>query len=270
MVKADNTANKKWLWSSGMIFGVIYSLNCFVISPLITHLTADVVYADTAIPTLLGYLYEILELVAIAFSYSVLIMTLYRYGRKKCVGVFVLFTIATLYKYFANTLCTWLSDGGLPSLWGWDVVNVVFYTALELLQLFVIYLIVGRIITKFTDRRLAIERAIKKTLSTSETEEGSAASLTEKMRDPYPFEKVFDKDNCLLRSAFICGVVTLVAKLVVGALISDIWLILLSGIPQEGETWLLMIVNYTVKIILGAVTYFIIYISMSHLSKDIK
>ena len=44
----------------------IYSINSLIISPLTSVISNDVVYSDTPIPRLLGYLSELLESCAIA------------------------------------------------------------------------------------------------------------------------------------------------------------------------------------------------------------
>lgn len=259
MVKADKTVLKKWILWSGIVFAVAYSLNCFLISPITSALTNDVVYADTAIPTLLGYLNELLELGAISFLYAVLLLTVYRYGTGKTAGVFILFAVATLYKYTANTAYTWISDWKLPSLWGWDIVNIFYYTLLELAQLLIIFFLTRRIITRYTDKRLVMERALEKTGDT----------FTDTAEEAYPFVRLFDMKNCLLRSAFICALVTLVAKLA-GSVISDAWLMIVYGAPKESVTWLLMILNYLTRIIMGSVSYMLVLISMIALNRSRK
>ncbi len=253
---ADKSVFRKWMLWSGIVFAVAYSLNCFFISPLTSSLINDVVYADTVVPTLLGYLNELLELGAISFLYAVLLLTVYCFGAKKVCGVFILFGAATLYKYIANTAYTWISDGKLSSLWGWDIVNIVFYTLLELLQLFIIYMLVKGVITRYTDQRLVM----KKALMISGSEE------SERVKNAYPFEKLFDMKNCLLRSAFICALVTLVAKLA-GAVISDVWLMIAYGAPKESLTWLYMLLNYLSKIIMCIISYLVVFASMSKLPK---
>lgn len=257
MVKADKYILKKWILWSGIVFAVVYSLNCFLISPLTSALINDVVYADTAIPTVLGYLNELFELGAISFLYAVLLLTVYRYGTGKTVSVFVLFALATLFKYTGNTALTWIFDASIPTLWGWDIVNIFYYTLLELVQLLIIFLFVKGVITKYTDKRLVMKRAIEKT----------GKSESDKTKEAYPFTKLFDMKNCLLKSAFICALVTVVAKLW-GAVISDVWLMIVYGAPNESVTWLLMIVNYLTKIIFGAVSYLFITLSMTALSAN--
>ena len=261
MGNAAKTVSKKWILSCGMVFAVIYSLNCFVISPATSGLLNDVIYSESFLPTLLGYFNELTELAAVSFCYAVLILTVYREGKCQCVSVFIVFICATLYKYLANTAMAWVLNGNVPKLWGWDIVNVFYYSVLELLQFFVVYLLVKRIIIKYTDKRLVMERALEKV---GEDERERA----EKVEEIYPFKKVFDLSNCLLKSAFVCSVVMLVAKLL-GALLSDIWLIVAYGAPEDGITWLYMAINYLSRIIMGVISYLVVYLSMTVLAKSL-
>ena len=259
MGNAALTVSKKRILSCGIVFAVIYSLNCFVISPITSGLLNDVIYSESFLPTLLGYFNELTELAAVSFCYAVMIMTVYRQEKGKCASVFIVFISATLYKYLANTAMAWILNGSVPKLWGWDIVNVFYYTVLELLQLFIVYLFVKRIISGYTDKRHIMERALEKV---GEDERVRA----EKVEDVYPFKSVFDLNNCLLKSAFVCAVVMLVAKLL-GALLSDIWLIVVYGAPEDGITWLYMAINYLSRIIMGVISYLIVYVSMTVLAK---
>ena len=75
--------------------------------------------------------------------------------------------------------------------------------------------------------------------------------------------------NCLLKSAFVCAVVIFVAKLF-GALVSDVWLIIVYGAPKDAVTWLYMLLNYLSRIIIAAIAYLAVFISMTFLMKNTK
>lgn len=232
----------------------IYSINSLIISPLTGVISNDIVYSDTLIPTLLGFLSELLELCAIAVCYSVMITVIYDFGKKHVRPVFLIFCSTTAYKYAANMLVFWGISGSIPNLWAWDVVNVFYFTALELLQLFIVYIIINTVIGGYVDRRTALERAMQKA---GECHEGA-------IREVYPFKKIYDRENCILRSIFFCALVTFIAKFC-GTLFSDIWLIITCGLPSEPRTWLLMILSYVSKIIFGTIVYFVMYVSVSKL-----
>ena len=162
-----------------------------------------------------------------------------------------MFALVTLYKYSANTAVTWADGGQIPSSWGWDVVDIVFWTLLEIIQLLVVYFSCKRVIERFTDKQLFRRKMLAKS-----GEEGS-----ESVSEAYPIDSVFDLKNCLLLSAFIAAAGTLAAKLS-GALISDVLLIAISGAPKESVTWLLMILNYVTKVIMSVISYIVIFITM--------
>lgn len=229
----------------------IFSINSLIISPLTGVISNDIVYSDTLIPTLLSFLSELLELCAIAVCYSVMITVIYDFGRKHVRPIFLIFCSATAYKYAANMLVFWGISGSIPNLWAWDVVNVFYFTALELLQLFIVYIIINTVIGGYVDRRTALERAMQKV---GECQEGA-------MPEVYPFEKIYDRENCILRSIFFCALVTFIAKFC-GTLFSDVWLIITCGLPSEPRTWLIMILNYVSKIVSGTIVYFMMYVSV--------
>lgn len=259
MEKADRSVLKKWISLSGAVLAVVYSVNCFLLYPLTASVTNNVVYAETAIPMLLEYIAELLELGGISMCYAVMLLAVYFWGTKSVKGVFGMFCLVTFYKYMANTVSSWVNGGSIPLSWAWDLTDVLFWTLLEFLQMFIIFSLSKGIITKYTDKRLVMLRASKKT---DEHIEGIPPHA-------YPFQSIIDNGNCLLRSAFICATVTLIAKLG-GAVISDVWLIIAYGIPTEGITWLYMAVNYLIKAIMGCISYLFVYAAMSSLTKDLE
>lgn len=222
----------------------IYSVNSLVISPLATVLSSDVVYADTVLPILLSYIAEFSEICAISVCYAVMLLTLYRSERTG--KIFVIFGTVTAYKYTANIALYWAMSGSIPTTWIWDITNVIYFTALELVQLLVIFLFARVIIGKYNEKKLIAQRVFEKTGETVE------------MAEIYPFRSIYHKDNCLLRSARVCALVTFIAKLL-GTVVDDAWTIIAYGMPKEWQTWLYMAINYISKVTFGIVVYIVIY-----------
>ncbi len=247
--KSDGARNSL---ACAITFAVVYTLNALIISPIGIMLAADVVYADSVLPTLLAYIAEFTEICAISVCYAVMITRLY--ASQKSGILFAIFISATAYKYIANTAVSWILSGSIPSMWAWDVVNVVYFTVLELLQLTVVFLLARSIIGKYTDKRLLAQRVFEKT----------GESLPQS--SPYPFERVYDKGNCLLRSAFICATVTFIAKLF-GNVVSDVWAILTFGFPTEWQTWMYMLFSYASKALFGVIVYFTVYMTLQSFLK---
>ncbi len=254
MISTDKSVFKRRIIFCLITLFAAYSLNGFLLSPITFAVSGDIIYADTVIPTLLGIIGELIELVAIAICYAVMISLLYDAGKLHIKPLFWLFLGSTLYKYTANTVISWIMGGSIPSLWIWDVVNILYYTVLELLQLYIVYMASVSVITRYTDKRAIIDKVQKK------TGENSISCCPE----PFPFNKLYDKENCLLRSAYFCALVTFIAKLS-GTLLNDVWSMIVYGLPSVPVTWLLMILNYLSKVIFGAIAYFIIIAMLSRL-----
>lgn len=259
MKKADKSVFKKWIWLAMIVSVVIYSINGFAITKVMEIMSNNVVYAETAIPTLLDFLGELLEIGAISLFYAVLLLAVYKWGTERAGKVFVMFGIATFYKYCTTVIMGWIGNGSVPLLWLLDVVWILIYMGLELIQLMIIYKISKKIILKFTEERSFVQKAANRMTS----------SNVDVPPHAYLFEKVFDKKNCLLKSAYICALVTYIAKFA-GTLISDVLVIIESGFPKEPTTWLFLAIVYIAQIIFGFMCYFFVYISISSFSQKLE
>ena len=246
MRKKDKPISKKWILISFATAVVIYSLCGFLILPARDYLSSvDVVYAETVIPDILNYTSDLLEIGVIALFYASMICLLYKFGTGINLLI-ALFTAATVYKYAVNVLVTWLNQHSIPLLWYWDIVDVVFFTLLELLQLAVIYFIIKRIIGEYILRREA------KTKFEGRGENGAVG-----IEEPYPYKGIFNLKNCILASVFVCAVATFAAKLL-GPLVNDLISIISFGLPKDTETWLLMATQYISMALPGILMYFLI------------
>ncbi len=237
-------------------FAVIFSVNSLLIKYLTAELSSDVLYSDTILPMLLSYACELLELVAISVCYAAMICVLYRSGIGRIKSIFLIFVLSAVYKYLSSTVMSWVMSGSIPSLWKLDLVNVLYFTLLEFLQLLIIYLVI----------RPDIERFNKDRTSARKKSEFYGSDLEVTIPTAYPFEKIYDKRNCLCRSAFVCAIAVLIAKLF-GDVSSDLWMILSGGLPSEWRTWVLMAVNYLSKAIFAVIAYFSVYIAVSLMLK---
>lgn len=245
MKKDVKPISKKWILISVGAALVIYSVIGFIIWPAMAYLSSDAVYTDTLLPDILNYLADMLEIGAVSIFYAAMITLLYKYNRGM-VTLTAAFCAVTVYKYFINIAMTWYNSGSVPLLWYWDLVDVLFYTLLELIQLLVIYFFVKRFIDEFI--------ALRETKQKFAREENSDATI---IQEPYPFNKLFSFKNCLLTSALVCAIITFVAK-VSGVVVGDLWFIYLTGWPSSIETWLLMLLNYTSMILSGVLVYFFV------------
>jgi len=58
---------------------VLFSLYCFVLAPLYTHMCADIVFAVTVLPEILKFIIEIVDIIAYAVCFAAIIYSIYRY-----------------------------------------------------------------------------------------------------------------------------------------------------------------------------------------------
>lgn len=236
-----------------IIAAVIYSLNSLVLLPIGRILTSNVIYANSVLPMAIGYIAELLEGVAVALFYGLALIAIYR-GKKSGV-VFIAFASLTAYKYLADMAMEWVESGKVSELWIWEIIDVIYFTALEALLLLIVFALSRKIMSGYTDQKLLAERVFEKT--------GEAIEYFR----VYPFEKLYDKSNCLLRAVMVCALATVVAKLL-GDVVSDVAYIVSYGFPKQGITWVYMILNYASKLIFGIVSYLTIYLFLNKTLKE--
>jgi len=228
MNENDKKARKKLYIVVSQCFAVAYALYCLVLSPLYFWLDSNVAYANTVLPAIMHYLGIAAELTAISVFYGVMIYGIRRFGARNFGGCTVIYAVATACKYTVNIVMTWITFYGvIPATWIWDVANVVFYTALEMIQLWIITAIVKHILKREEDR-----------------EDASSSAL------------IYDSSNVFMKCALVCGIVTVVAKLV-GRVSNDVWSMIVSGLPQKPITVVLMLLSYLSCVILGVICYVI-------------
>ena len=247
MKRSGINSEKRLYLTGGLVLLLLYSLNCFVVLPVCNVLASDVIFAsNVVVSNLMSLLGDLVEITAISAFYAALLLTVYKYGAKRGAGALLVFALLTLYKYTANTVVSWAFDGCIPSSWVWDIINVIFFSALEMIQMVIVFSFAKGIITAYTEKRDMRMRAADRL----------GVERIDAADDAYPFTSLYNKSNCLLRSAFICAVITVIAK-VAGSLISDVWVIVLYGLPEDPMTWVTMAISYGSKVIFGVVAYFV-------------
>ena len=207
-------------------FAVAYALCCFALSPLYFSLDANVDFAESVLPVIVQYVGVVAEIAAISVFYAIMIYGIYSFGYKASRGCIGIYAAAAFCKYSANVAMTWVRYSSIPSGWGWDVANVAFYTALEMVQVWIVLAIVRRCI-----------------------ERGEGEML--------PFSRIYAKGNSLMNGALVCGVATVAVK-VLGRLADDIFTMIAYGLPEQWITVVLMLLSYLSNLLLGAVCYVIV------------
>lgn len=237
--------NEKMLRKRLYLFGAvalaaIYSLNGLVVSPIYIGVINDIMFDGSPLVYILDYLRRLLELAAVALAYAVAIYGAYRLTLAKFKGIVAIFAGMTLYKYAINTVVDWVNYGGIPITWLLDVLYVLYYSILELLQLALVLWIVSAIIARHNKAVAFCEKTGREDL----------------IPTLFPFKKIYDKENCLLRSTLACAIVIMAISLVSKG-INDIFTI------EKIVDPILMIVAYLVEVVLAVICYFVMLVTLN-------
>ncbi len=208
---------------------ILYTLYCFVIAPAYISSLNNVAYEGSLMPDILNYLGRAVEVVAMSLCYALAAFRVYSFGKEGLGGAFGIYLSLGAYKYVANMLYGWTVEGGAPVLWYFDLLFALLYLVLETLLFGVVCLIFIRIFENYHQRSRILARA------------GREESV-------YPFVKLYDKSNPLLKAALASALALLIPKLL-GQIINDaIQIVEITNLP-------LMILSYFLNIIFGVLGY---------------
>lgn len=226
-----------------IMFAVLYSLYSFVILPRYIASLYNIAYEGTATPDLLNYLSKMVEIIALAIFYGVMCYGMYRLGNVKIRSIAWIFVLCNLYKYTCNMIMTWKDGGSIPLEWMWDVLNTVYYTAMEMITFAFVWFLTRTIIERYRARAEVLAKAGK----------------TERV---FPFSGIYKKGNCLMFSAFVSSLFIFGLKLLF-QFIND--LITVKAIVNFG----LMAVSYASNILFGIICYFVMIFTMMTLDEKL-
>ena len=224
-----NLCRKLYL-TAAVSFAVLYSIYCFIISPSYYSVIYNVAYEGTAVPDILKYLGGIVEVIAQSVFYAALGYGMYRLGYKKCRGFILLFVLSNLYKYTCNVIMTWVDGGSVPLQWYFDMLNVVFYSAMEMITFMIIWFIIKKQTEDYRARAAVLAKVGK----------------SERV---FPFVGVYKRKNCLMNSALFYALTVLVLKLF-GQLVQDL------ATVKEITNLPLMLLSYSSNVIFAVLSYF--------------
>ena len=220
-----------------------FTLNGAVIAPIYISVSNDISFDGTLVPILLEYTIEIIELVAVSIAYAFVAFGVFNFGSRNFSGGVLVFIGLTLYKYALNMIVDWYMGGSIPTSWLLDLTNAVSYTALEAIQLLIVWLIINH---------FAKKRASGK------------GGETPALEGEYPFSRCFDMKNSYLRAAFFCALVIVISK-AFGRAVNDIYSIVNYGFPEKAATWGMMVLYYVFEAVKGVAGYFVMYLTLSEL-----
>jgi hypothetical protein len=228
---------KKLYLLLAIMLTVIYSLNELAVSPVYSAVISNIMYDGSALIDILYYLRRLLDLVAVAVAYAVMICGIYRFSLSDFKGGVGIFIGATLYKYTLSAVIGWFSNGSIPTTWLVDIFNLLLNSALEIVQLVIMLAIVSGVIARHWR---AVEHCKK-------------ISREDLIPEILPLKKLYSKENCLLRSA-LAGSLVILLKLLITQAINDV--LTIESITDP----LLMIVAYLANVVFGVICYFVIYV----------
>lgn len=230
-----------------IMFFALYSLYCFVLLPLSTKFNSNIVYADTLLPAIMEFIYTIVELLAVSFGYASIVYIVYRFGLAKCRKVFDIILIASLYKYVANTVVSWFDGGFYSDELLTDILNMIIYTALDVLQALIVGFAAYKIIGKFDSGYTVAKKSAEKL----------DGKYPERDTKVYPFSGLFNFKNPLIKSALAGGILIATVKILM-RLWYDIIYTFYHGLPSSFSEVLYIIFNYVFDCVSGALCYFVI------------
>ena len=228
----NNVTLKKRLYAiCAIAFAAIYAIYVLGLEPLYESAAANIAVSSGVVDVLL-YACEFLEHLAISVCYAVMIYGIYKLGAVEMRGFLWVFVAASGGKYLLKTIVSWYYNGAVPLEWYIDLIDMIYFVALEAVQFIIVRAFVKKVITK-----------------------------GEKSNSDLTFTKIYDKQNVVMRAAATAAVIIFVIRLVL-QLISDATTILIYGAPDKAETLILMLIAYLSTAIVGALCYLAIVLSM--------
>ena len=224
-----------------LIVGAIYA---FVMLPIYSSVSNNVVFMKTAIPDLVNFFAKVIEIIGICIGYAMAAYATYRIGKKSAGKVYSVYCSAAFIKCFVSQLVLWVQSGGIPAfnngffeeaLW-----LVVLPFILEVIQFTMFYLIIRGILIKRSDAACC----------------GLEASYTEKDKGIYPVGKIFDFKNPVLRCSRAGGLVILISKVLLTT-VDEIYITIETRPIKTLDEALTCILRYLSDCVCGVMAYFV-------------
>ena len=153
LTEKEKNIKKTLLVVAAVSFAVFYSLYSWVILPRYIASLYNIVYENSAVPDILNYSANAVEMMGLAVFYGVLCYGMYRLGHKKMRSMIFLFIGANLYKYASNMIMTWIDGGRIPLDFGVDIINAIYYTATEMLTFAIVWFVCKGIIYSYLSKQ---------------------------------------------------------------------------------------------------------------------
>ena len=209
-----------------VICSVIFALSSFLIKPLNISFSTDIMLMDSWVMYVFDVLLVLCEVAAYSVMFAaVIFFVLSENGFPK--KLILICALVCALRRFADIIMTVIFYGALSLE---DLYLVIFYIAVELLQIFVVWFLTKRCKNVFSKEAL-------------------------------PLKKPFDKENPLQVSALLAGAFLSLVK-VVSRIIYDISYSLFVGPPQNVGEILAMAIYYLSDIAITFISYALILLTV--------
>lgn len=249
----SNITKKRLLRTLIVTTAILFSLSCFVLSPLYTYMCADILFAATAMPEIIEIIIDITDIVTYALCFATIVYSIFKFSLKGSVSMLVSYGIAVFLKYSANLVVTFIFDGSVsPS----SAVYVLLYFALDMIILLTVALSTASIFRKYNEKRNITKKA-------NNALGKATPSIEEEL---FGGNKLFVRANPLHRSALLTGIVLSAIKIVTRILFDIAY-----GAPTTLADALWMIAYYVSDILIAVIVYAISVYMFTHFnSKEQK
>ena len=229
---------------------ILISLYIFVFAPLYVFYASDVLYMGTMLPEVFSVLGTLTDVLVFGTVYGTVLYALYRFSLRRSVRLFVIYGIAVLYKNAGHLLMTYLTDG-VPTAPLSDILSILLYLGLELVQSAIVILIGAVILFRFRKReeiRKDAARIVRKDYAPIE--------------EAFPIKKLLSFRNPIQRASFWMAFVPMTVK-ILQRLIYDVWFTLMYGFYDGYVDILWMILYYALDVICFGVIVYLVMILLA-------
>lgn len=201
------------------------SVNSFILLPLNISMSNNIIYQLSAFPLILSFLSTLTELLVFWIALAVLVYAISTIGFRSCRSLMIIYGASIFYKHAVNLIIDSVTKGEfISSLLGSTAFNVFIELAIAAFAIL------------FTRRFITVNAglAIKERVAL------------------FPFERLFDLDNPVQKSAFVASLAITVPR-IFSRIIYDI----VIGLPSDLKDALWMVAYYLLDVVTGVIGYLI-------------
>ncbi len=235
-ISQNDKKNKRTVSAEIMMLiccSAFFSLLTFILSPIYSAISANIVFYTTLLPDILDVLIQLLEIAAFASCYSIVILSVTAKGASASCGVCWIYVAACTVRRAAAAVITYIQYGSLPSE---EVASLMLYLSLETVQIFLVLLFAYQ---SSKNWRASVKAAKKAALKT-----GGSVNADISLNPAY------SSINPLKNTAFKAGVMLAVIK-ILSRIVYDVT----YGAPNGLSEILIMTVYYLSDVLIAIIFY---------------